>query len=298
MIVTFIMLLLPWIELITAQSPATVCSFYPLQWSDMKTCGTHNAAFMGTTKLDLVYIDKYYGSRCNCWVIPSASKSLEAHPPPPECFGDHDNVMYDIYKNTDVYTVRNSTCYTCKQSFSQRLTFPLLLINAIRFCVLLVCVVLQVLVGEISWFVFSTTAHMYVFVINLSDGTNRYRAVSLTNTPLPLKWRTRWLNAGWCVLKYTVLVGAVIFDAALVSILLYVFVFAWVEPIHGLCGDKLLQYGTAYFYRGILALMSLYIITISWLLCLRRRGVIEHANKTPLYWFLTGPGAKLDMIIL
>jgi hypothetical protein len=298
MSVILLLILLPWIEITTAQPPAIVCSFYPLQWSDMKTCGTHNAAFMGTTKLDLIYIDKYYGSKCNCWVIPLASRSLESHVPPPECLGDHDNVMYDIYKNTDVYTVGNSTCYTCKQSFSQQLTFPLLLVNAIRFCVLFVCVVLQVLVGEFSWSFLSTTVHVYVVAITLNDGTNQYRAVSTTGTPLPFKWRNRWVNAGWCVLKYTVLMGAVIFDVALVSMLLYVLVFAWVEPIHDLCGDMLLQYGTAYFYRGIIALVSLYILTISWLLCLRQRGVIENSKKTNFYWFLSMPSAKFDMINL
>jgi hypothetical protein len=247
MVFTLIMLLLSWVELIPAQPPAVVCSFYPLQWSDMKTCGSHNAAFMGTTKLDLSYINKYYGSGCNCWVVPLESKSLEAHVPPPECVGDHDNVMYNIYKNTDVYTVMNSTCYTCAQSFSQGLTFPLLLTNAARVFVLLVCIVMLMLLGEISWHIFSSTAHAYVVIMELNNGVTKYKMVSATQVHVPVNCRTRCINMVRFGFKCAFFLCAVILDIAFVFMLLYAFLFAWVDPTRGLCGNSLLNYGTAYF---------------------------------------------------
>jgi hypothetical protein len=295
-----VLLLVTWFNnLGTAQPPAMVCSFYPLEWSDMQTCRAHSAAFMGTTKLDLHYIDKYYGAGCNCWVVPLADRSLNVRVPPSECVGDHDNFMYDIYKNTDVYRVSNSTCYTCKQTFSQWLTFPLLGLSSVRVGVVLVCVLLQLAAGEFGWHSFLVTAHVYVVVIKLNNGTHRYTIVSTPHTPVPINCHTRFLNMLHFCFKYCIVSVAIILDIALVVTLLYVFMFEWIDPVHGLCGDKLLRYGTTYFYKCILSLMCFYVLLLACLLFLRRRGVLDTPQTTPSFSFFSSKsGFKLDMIIL
>jgi hypothetical protein len=263
----------------------------------MQTCGAHNAAFMGTTKLDLYYIDKYYGSGCKCWVVPLANRILDARVPPLECVGDHDNIMYNIYKNTDVYMVSNSTCYTCKQTFSQGLTFPLLILNTIRVCVLLVFVCIQMSAGEFSYYILSNTAHMYVVVIKSTNGTNRYTVVPTTQNPASVNLYTRFRKMWRFCLNYSILCVAFILDMALVAMLLYVCVFAWVEPVRGLCGDKQLQYGTTYFYRWILIILCCYLVVIVYFCWLIRRGVTD-TPCTLLSICSKRDSFKLDMIML